>query len=539
MITKEELIKVLNDNSFSEDEINIFLSKRLSSLYKRGNQNNIDEIIKILKEKELLDSLKNCSTILTTGKAKKIKEIIKLLEEKELFDLLKKCPYILLQGKVKEIKEIIELLEEKELFDLLKNCPTILAKGKLKEINEIIELLEEKELFDLLKNCPTILARGKAKEINEIIKLLEEKELFDLLKKCPYILAQGKLKEINEIIELLEERELFDLLKNCPTILAQGKVKEIRNIINLLEEKDLLNLIKACPSILAQGKVKKIQEILEKLDTINGNIKNISLVLIIDYEKMNNIIDLKREDVSEEEFKSNLKNHLKLIGEYNKIYTKKDLIELSNKINISYDELLNNLFKYRNLIEDTLQNQKYIWFGESIPVTEEMLNDYSKEIVEIIDLVTKSFIKDNNFDYGDVHGFVMDNLIKYTGNIFINCGKTAFLKPILCKYLLKTCKRLYSNNLFSDFSKIENLRRYSSNDEHNYDFILNYSYLTEEEQYFLTRMSKHIEEQENYLELLSEEFCLTTEEVINFIENIKNKISKNDEDIKIKKYIKE
>lgn len=75
MITKEELIKVLNDNSFSEDEINIFLSKRLSSLYKRGNQNNIDEIIKILKEKELLDSLKNCSTILTTGKAKKIKEI--------------------------------------------------------------------------------------------------------------------------------------------------------------------------------------------------------------------------------------------------------------------------------------------------------------------------------------------------------------------------------------------------------------------------------------------------------------------------------
>ena len=168
-----------------------------------------------------------------------------------------------------------------------------------------------------------------------------------------------------------------------------------------------------------------------------------------------------------------------------------------------------------------------------------MLNDYSKEIVEIIDLVTKSFIKDNNFDYGDVHGFVMDNLIKYTGNIFINYGKIGSLRPVLYSYLLKTCKRLYSNNLFSDFSKTENLRRYSSENEINEDFISNYSYLTEEEQYFLTRMSKYIEEQENYLELLSEEFCLTTEEVIDFIENIKNKILKNDEDIKIKKYTKE
>ena len=93
--------------------------------------------------------------------------------------------------------------------------------------------------------------------------------------------------------------------------------------------------------------------------------------------------------------------------------------------------------------------------------------------------------------------------------------------------------------MFSDFSKTENLRRYSSENEINEDFISNYSYLTEEEQYFLTRMSKYIEEQENYLELLSEEFCLTTEEVIDFIENIKNKILKNDEDIKIKKYTKE
>ena len=425
------------------------------------------------------------------------------------------------------------------MLDLIKTCPTILAKGKAKEISDIIKLVKEENLLDLIKTCPTILAKGNAQEVEDIIKLLEEENLLDLIKTCPYILAQGKAKEIEDIIDLLETNGLLNLIKACPTILAQGKAKEIRDIINLLEQKSLLDILKTCPYILAQGKVKKIQEILEKLDTINGNIKNISLVLIIDYEKINNIIDLKREDVSEEEFKSNLKNHLKLIGEYNKIYTKKDLIELSNKINISYDELLNNLFKYRNLIEDTLQNQKYIWLGGSISVTSEMLNDYSEEIVDIVDLVTKSFIKDSNFDYADVHGFVMDKLINRTGSIFINYGKTAFFRPALCSYLLKTCKELYSNALFLDFSKIENFSKYSSNDEHNEDFISNYSYLAEEEQYFLTRMSKYIEEQENYLELLSEEFCLTIEEVIDFIENIKNKISENDEDIKIKKYTKE
>ena len=477
MITKEELIKVLNDNSFSEDEINIFLSKRLSSLYKRGNQNNIDEIIKILKEKELLD--------------------------------------------------------------LVKRCPTILAQGKAKEIQEIIKLLEEKELLDLVKRCPTILVQGRTREINEIIKLLEEKELFDLVKRCPIILARGKVKEIQAIIKLLEEKGLLDLVKRCPTILARGKVKEIQEIINLLEEKELLDLVKSCPYILARGKSKEIQEILEKLNAINGNIKNISLGLIIDYEKMNDIIDLRRENILEEEFKYNLKNHLKLIGEYNKFYTKSDLIELSNKLNLSYDELLSNIFKYQNSIENTLQIQKYIWLGGSIPVTKEILNEYSKEIIDVVDLVTRSFIKNNNFDYNDAHGFVMDNLINYTGNIFINYGETTSLKPILCKYLLKTCRALYNNSLFSDISEIENLRKYGSENEINYDFILNYSYFTEEEQYFLTRMSKYIEEQGNYLELLSEEFCLTTEEVISFIENIKNKISENDEDIKIKKYTKE
>ena len=51
MITKEELKKVLSDNLISEEEIDLFLSKRLSTLYKRGNKDNIDKIIKILREK--------------------------------------------------------------------------------------------------------------------------------------------------------------------------------------------------------------------------------------------------------------------------------------------------------------------------------------------------------------------------------------------------------------------------------------------------------------------------------------------------------
>lgn len=415
MITKEELIKVLNDNLFSKDEINIFLSKRLSSLYKRGNQNNIDEIIKILKEKELLD--------------------------------------------------------------LVKNCPTILVKGKVKEIEEILESLEEKALSDIIKTCPSILVYGKA--------------------------------------------------------------QEIKNILKLLEEKDLSDIVKICPTILAQGKVKEIDEILKKVETINGNIRNVSLLTIIEYSKINDIINLKSDKISKKEFKFNLKYRLKLIGEYNKFYTKSDLIELSNKLNLSYDELLNNLFEYRDVIDKTLELQKYIWIGDSFSLTSELLNEYSKEIIDIVTFTTKIFVKKTKFNYDDVYDFIMDTLINRAGAFFINYGKTDFLKPTLCKYLLKYCKVLYSKDNFIDLSKIQNLNKYSINDELNDDFILNYSYLTEEEQYFLTRMSKYIEEHENYLELLSEEFCITIDEIIEYIENIKNKISKNDGNIKIKKYIKE
>ena len=412
----------------------------------------------------------------------------------------------------------------------------IQIKGKF-SLKEAIRYIEETSDYTFFYKDSDLKDKSK-KEINCSGTI--EEVLKNLFKGSGvnYII-KGKEEEIRNILDLLEEKDLTDIVKTCPTILARGKAIEIKNILKLLEEKELLDLVNSCPSILAQGKAKKIKEILEKLDTINGNIKNIPLGLINDYEKMNDIIDLKSEDVSEEEFKYNLKNHLKLIGEYNKFYTKSDLIELSNKLNISYDELLSNIFEYRDVINKTLELQKYIWIGDSFSLTSELLNEYSKEIIDIVDLVTKSFIKKTKFNYDEVYDFIMDILINRAGAFFINYGKTDSLKPTLCKYLLKYCKVLYSKDNFIDLSKIQNLNKYSINDELNDDFISSYSYLTEEEQYFLTRMSKHIEEQENYLELLSEEFCITIDEVIEYIENIKNKISKNDGNIKIKKYTKE
>ena len=92
MITREELKKVLSDNLISEEEIDIFLSKRLSTLYKKGNKDNIDKIIKILREKGLLELIKACPYILAKGKDQEIENIIKLLEEKNLLDLIKTCP---------------------------------------------------------------------------------------------------------------------------------------------------------------------------------------------------------------------------------------------------------------------------------------------------------------------------------------------------------------------------------------------------------------------------------------------------------------
>ena len=474
-----------------------------------------------------MDLVSQCSSILARGNSKNISNILKMLEEKDLMDLVSQCPSILAQGNSKNISAILKILEEKDLMDLVSQCPYILARGNSKNISVILKMLEENDLMDLVSQCPSILARGNSKNISDILKILEENDLMDLVSQCSTILAHGNSKNISNILKILEEKNLMDLVSQCPSILARGNSKNISAILKMLEEKNLMDLVSQCPYILARGNIKKIKSILLKIEKINGNIKNLYPSLLLNSLKLCSIIDLNKNNLSDEEYYENIRLHLLLIDKYNQIYTKEELIDLASLLNIPYDTLLSAVCHADNkLVNTILEKQNYLWIGNKIPIRKEDFTFYQNQILDIIDLVTNSFLKEHSFfKYDDVYDFVLDSLMNKCGAFFINYGKTEKLYPLLFRYLKLTCKSLFDSAKTVDFEKINNIQKYSYQEDNEVNqFIQNYFYLSADEQYFLLEMSKGIESGYDYIEFLMQTFFLTKEEVIQKITDIKEKI---------------
>ena len=158
-------------------------------------------------------------------------------------------------------------------------------------------------------------------------------------------------------------------------------------------------------------------------------------------------------------------------------------------------------------------------------------------------MVTKSFIKkhkDFNIDYSDLYDYVLDILINRCGNLLINTTSEENLRKALYIYLMKYCYHMISNRKYVDYEKISNIQKYSSQDFYQSNFVQNYSFLTEEEQYFLEKMSQYIELGGDYMRLLKEEWNLTEEEIQEKMKTIKEKISSSNylSDIGKSKYLK-
>ena len=540
MITEAQLKTVLSEN-LSPEEVDIFLEKRPKTLYAKGNIDNINEIIKVLKKYNLLFLLNKCTAILVQGKSKNISTILDILEKNNLLDLVSKCPRILAQGNGKSISSILDILEENNLKDLVSQCPYILARGNSKEIINILNVLEEKNQLELLNTCPTILAQGNGKNISAILDILEKNNLKDLVKKCPGILARGNSKEIINILNVLEEKRLTDLVSKCPSILAKGNSKKISAILDILEKNNLKELVSQCPYILARGNSKEIKLVLSKIKKINGNVKELSPNLLINYSKLCNIIDLNKGNLSNKEYYKNIRFYLLLTDKYNQIYTKEELIDLASLLNISYDTLLSAVCHVDNKLANTiLEKQNYLWIGNNIPIRKEDFTFYQNQILDIINLVTQSFLKEHSFfKYEDVYDFVLDSLMNKCGAFFINFGKTEKLRPFLFQYLKLTCKGLLGSTKAVEFEKINNLQEYSYQEDNEVNqFIQNYFYLSAEEQYFLLEMSKGIEGGYDYIEYLMEKFFLTKKEVIEKITNIREKIASHNNGLEDDSYQK-
>ena len=288
-----------------------------------------------------------------------------------------------------------------------------------------------------------------------------------------------------------------------------------------------MNLVSQCPTVLANGNIKEIKSILLKIEKINGNIKNLYPSLLLNFLKLCSIIDLNKNNLSDEEYYENIRLHLLLIDKYNQIYTKEELIDLASLLNIPYDTLLSAVCHADNkLVNTILEKQNYLWIGNNIPIRKEDFTFYQNQILDIIDLVTNSFLKEHSFfKYDDVYDFVLDSLMNKCGAFFINYGKTEKLYPLLFRYLKLTCKSLLDSAKTVDFEKINNIQKYSYQEDNEVNqFIQNYFYLSADDQYFLLGMSTGIESGYDYIEFLMEKFFLTKKEVIKKITDIKEKI---------------
>lgn len=399
---------------------------------------------------------------------------------------------------------------------------------------------EEVDIF-LEKRPKTLYAKGNIDNINEIIKVLKKYNLLFLLNKCTAILVQGKSKNISTILDILEKNNLLDLVSKCPSILAKGNSKKISAILDILEKNNLKGLVSQCPYILARGNSKEIKLVLSKIKKINGNVKELSPNLLINYSKLCNIIDLNKGNLSNKEYYKNIRFYLLLTDKYNQIYTKEELIDLASLLNISYDTLLSAVCHVDNKLANTiLEKQNYLWIGNNIPIRKEDFTFYQNQILDIINLVTQSFLKEHSFfKYEDVYDFVLDSLMNKCGAFFINFGKTEKLRPFLFQYLKLTCKGLLGSTKAVEFEKINNLQEYSYQEDNEVNqFIQNYFYLSAEEQYFLLEMSKGIEGGYDYIEYLMEKFFLTKKEVIEKITNIREKIASHNNGLEDDSYQK-
>ncbi len=373
-----------------------------------------------------------------------------------------------------------------------------------------------------------------------------------LNKRISTLCKNADMDNISKILEILNHYHLLDLIMRCPTILVKGKKQEIEDIINLLKKKELLELLRTCPSILARGKKKKIEDIIHLLEENMVDIKMILSFpsLLLNYKKVVSILKLEREKITDSKFYANVILYLKLTNQYNKIYNRQQLLDLTSSLKIDDDEFLEHIVchhskEHTKIIYQTIEQQGYIWVGDYIPCTSEQMNQYSEFILKIVEHTAKytyNKYKNLSLDYSDLYDFILDILVNRCGSLLINFGLTDAIYGTLFRYLIKYCKLfINSQKTEIDFQKIERTVK-SEKKEVSYEnnFIQNYFMLTTEEQYFLERMSQYIEEGYSYLELLKEEFCLTEEEVKEKMMTIRDKISNSNylSDIGKEKYLK-
>lgn len=173
MITKQDLKGLLVKYNFDEEQIQRILNKRIKTLLKLGNKENIDKILKILISDYGFSkgAIEGCLYVLTRGKAKKIEEILKVLDDHEISKgAIEGCLYVFARGKAKEIEGIFKILENHEISkERIEGCLYVLAMKKAKEMEETFKILGNNKIErEQIENNLQYLMNNDIEQINSI-----------------------------------------------------------------------------------------------------------------------------------------------------------------------------------------------------------------------------------------------------------------------------------------------------------------------------------------------------------------------------------
>ena len=373
-LSKEQIENIKKINNYK---------KKIKALQKELDmqlkQNNIEELENTLKErKKHLENIKNENLILENMKN------LQLKDDKELKDILAKKEQL---NSVSE--KIIKMKDEAKIQKDYNHTLTQKLKNQNEEINNLqnrCKLINQNmAYYKEIKNNVEINYTEKI-DLDELKQSYEEK-ILALQKKQEDIIYKinsqnikiSELYNYNEIITEKIEEIIYQINEN---------MKEITTYENELKKKEILlykslkkNKIKNTLSdrkpfhigpINIKPKTKKIFDYQKYLNDLEKNRKRIKLYSSVDINaqpKTLREIEKLRTDIQQAIKKNELDDKIdKIIGKLK--LNSKNLIKNDKNINLNNeeDDLLNNLFKKNEEINERNRYNFYVTEGANLPV---------------------------------------------------------------------------------------------------------------------------------------------------------------------------
>ena len=268
MLKKEEFITLLQNAGFEEQTIDRILKKRIKSVLKKGNAEEIDKIFNVLdKNKISKEKIENCLTVLAIGDAEEIEKTLKILEQHKIS-----------KEKIEENYGSIFLKKEKEIKETFMRKPN----------SNILLFIKLKGLYNKIVNKEEIEEVCNYKKIsyNKFIKILHKEGLEEILEQTlihkSYIylgrsipMTQEQMKKYSNII--------IDVSKNVSkNIRYQYNIQDVdeleSNAVNIIVEKcgDVVYNTEINPEVMTRCIYNKCKKYLLG-NYFKNNIKTISI----------------------------------------------------------------------------------------------------------------------------------------------------------------------------------------------------------------------------------------------------------------------